>query len=162
MRHCHKCSLDKEDSEFYSGRRECKRCTYDSRKEYREEYKSTHNQNNQKYYYSERTNSYRIDPRKYLFKVAKTRAKKQGQPFEICLDDIIIPEKCPILNVDIDFFIKNKADSYKYAASLDRIDNLKGYVPGNVRVISRKANMMKRDLNLEILEKLILYIKGEI
>jgi hypothetical protein len=46
--------------------------------------------------------------------------------------------------------------------SLDRVDNTKGYIPGNVRVISRKANIMKADLTVDLLEKLINYIKNEI
>jgi hypothetical protein len=46
--------------------------------------------------------------------------------------------------------------------SLDRVDNTKGYIPGNVRVISRKANLMKSSLTLDVLEKLIKYIKNEI
>ena len=46
--------------------------------------------------------------------------------------------------------------------SLDRVDNDKGYVKGNIRVISRKANLLKSSLTLEILENIIKYIKKEI
>jgi hypothetical protein len=31
-------------------------------------------------------------------------------------------------------------------ASLDRIDRSKGYVPGNVRVISLRANLLRKDI----------------
>jgi hypothetical protein len=46
--------------------------------------------------------------------------------------------------------------------SLDRVDNDKGYITGNVRVISRKANLMKSSLTIDILKKLIKYINNEI
>lgn len=46
--------------------------------------------------------------------------------------------------------------------SLDRVDNNLGYIPGNIRVISRKANLLKSSLTLDVLEKLIQYIKSEI
>ena len=36
--------------------------------------------------------------------------------------------------------------------SLDRIDGAKGYVKGNVRVISHRANMLKNDATIEELE----------
>ncbi len=71
-----------------------------------------------------------------LYKGAKFRSKKFGTEFNIERSDVVIPDMCPILNVT---FVHNT----EYAASLDRIDNSKGYIKGNVQVISRRANLMK-------------------
>lgn len=69
------------------------------------------------------------------------RAKEQGQSFTITMDDITIPTHCPILGIELE---KGQAARIKEtSSSLDRIDNDKGYVPGNVWVISQRANRMK-------------------
>jgi hypothetical protein len=39
-------------------------------------------------------------------------------------------------------------------ASLDRIDREKGYVPGNVRVVSLRANLLRKDSTYEELRAL--------
>jgi len=43
--------------------------------------------------------------------------------------------------------------------SLDRINNLLGYVKGNVHVISMKANRIKTDATVEELEQVVSYLK---
>jgi hypothetical protein len=45
--------------------------------------------------------------------------------------------------------------------SLDRIDSDKGYVKGNVQVISYRANMLKSNASIEELEKVLNWMKGE-
>lgn len=77
---------------------------------------------------------------KRLFIRAKDRARKTGLECNITEDDIIIPELCPLLNVP---FIWGTRNSKWYTYSLDRIDNSKGYVKGNVQVITYLANTMK-------------------
>jgi hypothetical protein len=62
---------------------------------------------------------------------ARQRAKQLGVPCTIKRSDIVIPEMCPVLG-----------DS---SPSLDRIIPSLGYVPGNVRVISQRANRIKND-----------------
>lgn len=93
----------------------------------------------------------------YLINHSKQRAIKKGLEFTITPDDIIIPDKCPILNKPF-ILLDNK---YNY--SLDRIDNSKGYIPGNVKVISRLANTMKNNATNEELEafahNILSYIK---
>jgi len=68
------------------------------------------------------------------------RAKRTGIEFNITIDDIIIPEICPLLEVP---FIRGGKHDKWYTYSLDRIDNSKGYVKGNIQVITYLANTMK-------------------
>lgn len=72
-----------------------------------------------------------------LWRWAQIRAGKNGREFTIKVSDIVIPEICPVFNIPID------------TPSIDRIDPTKGYVPGNVRIISMRANMLKSDATLE-------------
>lgn len=76
-----------------------------------------------------------------LLASAKNRAKKLDVPFTITVSDIIVPELCPYLKIPLTF-ISGKGQQWTNP-SLDRIAPELGYVPGNVRVISRLANTMK-------------------
>lgn len=82
------------------------------------------------------------NPDKYLWRIARKRASQLDIEFQINPEDIIIPNSCPVLNVD---FVSNTL----LAMSLDRIDNSKGYIKGNIQVISRLANMMKSSATIE-------------
>lgn len=82
------------------------------------------------------------NPEYYLWHSAKQRAKQSNLDFSIDIEDIHIPNQCPVLQTK--FIWKDK----EYAASLDRIDNTKGYIKGNIQVISKKANRMKNNATL--------------
>jgi hypothetical protein len=88
---------------------------------------------------------------------AKYRAKKQGKDFTIDVSDIFIPTVCPILGIPL--VVQAGKGHYDNTPSLDRIDNSKGYVKGNVAVISQKANQLKNWGSLEDFEKIVEYIK---
>lgn len=97
--------------------------------------------------------------RNWLYSNAKKRAKKLGVEFTITRDDIPLVHTCPILNIPLNKNIgRQNDDSY----SLDRVDNNRGYIPGNVRVISWRANFIKNNLSQQQAEKLLAYIKKEI
>lgn len=58
-----------------------------------------------------------------------------------CVSSLSMWERiCPILEVPI---IVGTKGEYEYSPSIDRIDNSKGYIKGNVQIISKKANSMK-------------------
>ena len=46
-------------------------------------------------------------------------------------------------------------------ATIDRVDNERGYEYGNIRVISHYANTLKRDSNIMQLQMVIDYIKSD-
>lgn len=85
----------------------------------------------------------------------KARAKLKGLEFNIIAEDVILPTHCPILGCEL---IKNTIKQYN-SPSLDRVDNSKGYIKGNVRVISSRANTLKGDGTVEEFIKIIEYMK---
>ena len=93
---------------------------------------------------------------KRIFNRAKHRAKKRGIPFEIELEDIIIPEVCPVF---LKPFIYGHID---WTYSLDRINPRYGYIKGNIAVISNKANRIKNDATLDELKEVCRYLQARI
>lgn len=83
------------------------------------------------------------NPVRYLLSKARSRCKKLGLEYNLENEDIIIPEYCPLLNVKLD--MNGSSDT---SPSLDRLDNTKGYIKGNVWVISFQANRMKNTSTL--------------
>ena len=67
------------------------------------------------------------------------RAKRIGVPFDCKLTFDEIPVVCPILKIPL-------STGHRYnAPSLDRIVPRLGYVPGNVRIISWRANALRNN-----------------
>ena len=97
------------------------------------------------------------DPRLSIFRSAKDRARTRGLEFDITKEDIIIPGMCPILKIPI---IKSFNSTTKNSPSLDRIDSTKGYVKGNVQVISLRANTLKNNATIEELEAVLKCLKN--
>ena len=96
------------------------------------------------------------DPVRYMLFGAKNRAKEMGLDFSITRDDVAIPEICPVLGLLIQ--PQNKA-FHPNSPSLDRFDSSKGYIPGNVFVISNRANVLKRDGTLDEFRKIVAYME---
>jgi len=72
-----------------------------------------------------------------LFNLVKNRAKNKNLDFNLEITDIVIPEVCPYLNIPFVY------GDFNASMSVDRIDPTKGYIKGNIEVISVKANRMK-------------------
>jgi len=81
-------------------------------------------------------------------------AKVKNIEFNIGYEDINIPRKCPILGIEI--FKKGKISSDN-SPSLDRIDNAKGYIKENIRVISQRANQLKNEASFEEYQTIYLF-----
>ena len=103
-----------------------------------------------------RNRDWKIDAARLLYKNIKSRCKRMGREFSIELEDILIPEKCPVFGFNLK---REDRETWMFAQSVDRIDSSKGYIKGNVTVVSRRANILKRDATLEELEQLFNYYK---
>lgn len=104
----------------------------------------------------ERVHSNELSYKKEMLRSARQRATKKNLEFNIDISDINFPDKCPLLNISMSINSKNKDFSY----SLDRVDSSKGYIKGNVWVISHKANRIKSDATVEELEMLVKNLKN--
>lgn len=84
---------------------------------------------------------------------ARVRARLAEVPFTIEAKDIVIPSHCPILGIPL-FQVKGKKGGGDNSPSLDRIEPNRGYVPGNIIVISNRANRLKSDASIEELRSI--------
>ncbi len=78
----------------------------------------------------------------------KRSAKERGLNFEITIEyiwDMYLKQdrKCNLSGTPIKFYRNPSKDSKPQTASLDRIDNDKGYTPDNVQLLHKKINFMK-------------------
>lgn len=80
----------------------------------------------------------------YIIRNSKFMAKRRGIYFNLKYSDFEIPEYCPILGIKLKYTSESGGNDPAHA-SLDRIDNSKGYIKGNVIVVSRLANAMKNE-----------------
>lgn len=65
--------------------------------------------------------------------------------------------KCKLSNIDL-FLSPKFHDKRKITASLDRIDNSKGYILGNLQWIHKNLNQMKLNLNNEIFVQMCQFV----
>jgi hypothetical protein len=89
---------------------------------------------------------------------SRVRARKKGLPFGVTVAELSPPPKfCPVLGLRLNYGPGGRTDADR--ASLDRIDNSKGYVKGNVAVISNRANQLKSDATLAELRAVAAYVE---
>jgi len=155
------------------------------KRKYRENNRDTHNAKNREYYYSniekqkEKAKRYyennrekvnerhkkwmsewnKNNPKKAMFTRAQARARRKGIEFNITLEDITIPTHCPIFGLPL---FSSKGKKTINSPSLDRIDNNKGYIKGNIIVISEKANSIKNIGTPEELIRIGMFFKSKI
>ena len=91
-----------------------------------------------------------------IWKSAKSRAKRNGMEFGIEVEDVIIPKTCPVFGIPL--FV-GEGNHTPNSPSLDRLDSAKGYIKGNVFVISHRANCIKRDATAEELRMVLAYVE---
>jgi hypothetical protein len=100
---------------------------------------------------------YRKRHRRTMLTDAKRRARIKNVPFNIELEDIQIPEICPILGIPI--IVGGQIGPSINSPSLDRKIPELGYVKGNIHVVSWRANRLKSDSTVPELEMILKYMK---
>jgi hypothetical protein len=85
---------------------------------------------------------------------AKARSASSGVPFDITVEDVLAEcvGVCPALGIDLHYPIEcadKRQGRNAHSPSLDRIVPVLGYVPGNIAVISARANSIKNDGSYE-------------
>ena len=188
MKVCSKCKVLKDITEFFKDishsngiRSACKSCELESRRKYQEQYRKEnkiHINNLQKKWYhlkrdykKEYQKQYkRKDRLKTILNNAKARAKLDSveiDNIEILYDHLKekyfehesgIPTTCEVFNIPL-FFSDIRTIN---TPSLDRINNECGYVIGNIRIISLRANILKSDGTADEHFKIAHYIKSHL
>lgn len=104
---------------------------------------------------------YRVaHPERALVAGARKRASDDGLPFDLTEADIIIPTVCPVLGISI-FWGHGRGRrgcNNSNSPSLDRIVPEKGYVKGNVNVISLRANRIRYNADAKELRQVADYV----
>ncbi|MFM7027814.1 MAG: hypothetical protein ACKOXK_03950 [Chakrabartia sp.] len=94
-----------------------------------------------------------------MLKSARQRAKKAGVPFAITKDDLLIPAYCPVFGIKLERSLGSKGPG-EASPTLDRIVPERGYVPGNIVIISNRANRAKSNLTPDELIALADFFKN--
>lgn len=94
------------------------------------------------------------NPEKWLLKQARKRAADKNLAFDLTLEDIVIPQRCPIMDVPLQYIPHQYSD---YSPSIDRKDSSKGYTKNNIWIISTIANRMKWNATKE---QLLTFCRG--
>lgn len=95
-------------------------------------------------------------PLRSIIKHARFRAREKGIEFTIKETDLTIPNVCPVLGIPLGQHLDR--DNW---ISIDRTDNTVGYIPGNVQIISYKANRSKNNMSPAELMMLANYFNKE-
>lgn len=144
---CSRCGEVKPLSEFVrdarlkSGlRTDCRACNKKTRKAYRESGKlATHVAKNLVQWKLRR-----------LLNDSKVRAKKAGLDHDLDLNYLleILTTRCPYLGTQFHWEVRTNCGhrhTHPFSPSIDRIDSSKGYVKGNVAIVSHRANSIKHN-----------------
>ncbi len=158
MKTCTRCGVNWSESEFYKNNRavdglqyRCKTCadaaTYLCRAKNASHHEKAaararaYRSSNLEKVREDQRKSRACDPVGCLWKSCRASARKRKFDFDISIEDIVIPHLCPILGISMT--LPGQGRRLNSTASVDRIDSTKGYVRGNIQVISWRANHLK-------------------
>jgi len=92
-------------------------------------------------------------PKHKIWERTKKRAKQNGEIFDLEISDVPdIPERCPVLGI---ILVANTiAGPLDSSPSLDRIVRERGYIRGNIRIVSNRANRLRSDGSAKELKRI--------
>lgn len=96
------------------------------------------------------------NPVRYMLYKAKKNAKKSEISFDLDHKDISMPDKCPVLGIQLR--IGNGKTEYN-SPSLDRYNSNLGYTKDNVSIISWRANHLKNNGTLDEFRSLVKWME---
>lgn len=106
---------------------------------------------------------YERDPQQAHLNAVRNRATRKGVPFNLTYEDINPPSHCPVLGIKLTNWGEYlPTDNKDLAPSIDRLIPERGYVKGNVVIISMKANRMKSNATLEEVRALYMWLEKEL
>lgn len=182
MKHCTKCHVEKDESEFTKRTAsrldgltaKCTECISAEKKEAHVENRETDNAygrqwrvnnpervkaNNKKRYNDHKkedtarrqkwSDDHPEETMLYRIKVRVNKALKEGIviPFDLTIEDIVIPTHCPIPHCGVK--LGKVKGTRMTTPSPDKVIPANGYTKGNVIVICTLCNMRKSDLSIE-------------
>jgi hypothetical protein len=155
---CHYCDIDKPITDFYrnGGKNgNCIKCSVYLKSENKKLNSKSKKTKWNRYY-----RKYRVkNKERIILNNAKRRSIKNNLDFNLTINDIIIPTHCPVLGIEL---CRDAPKVSPNSPTLDRIDNTKGYVKGNICIISHKANQIKNCGTLEDHQKIVEYMQRNI
>lgn len=164
----------KDDENLKQARKQAARRRYDrlknddefkaKRAEHLKKYRTTHHTET----LQRRYDTYENDPSFALMDAARTRAKKHNVPYALTAEDIrpLLVDVCPVLGIPLKRNKGNGAPSDN-SPTIDRIIPSRGYVPGNIIVVSKLANQIKSSATPDQISKVAafyhdLYLRLEV
>jgi len=93
---------------------------------------------------------------KWLYHIARARARRKNIEWGLEISDIIVPRKCPVLGIKL---AMNSVMPKDNSATIDRINPKIGYIKSNVSVISNLANKIKSNATAEEIKKTYQWLK---
>lgn len=165
---CTKCGENKPETSFR--KRKCRRgnkqyvfrqgccnaCEYSLRKEFHLTWRKSARG---AFLRKQNTKNFRSNYAKYTLHSLKMRASRKGLKFNLDESDLKLPKKCPVLGIKLQ---RNGGKARDNSPSVDRINPLKGYIKGNVAIISNRANLLKNNASLAELESILAYVKSKL
>ncbi|MGZ2448490.1 hypothetical protein ACVIRO_001244 [Rhizobium ruizarguesonis] len=104
----------------------------------------------------ERARRYKdANPHYEMLEGARKRAREQGVQFSISKVDLIFPERCPVLDIPL---FRSRGKPTDNSPTLDKIIPERGYVPGNIQIISYRANRIKNNATVDELQRIAAYM----